>query len=507
MPKSMRLLICITLAVSFWSGSTGHALGAHAEPAVPSSNATTVAILAPLTGVPHFGRSARDGALLALEQQNASGGILGMPVAWVVEDTACDSGMAAAAAARVIDQAGARYIIGDVCSGSSIAISALAEAAGVIQISPSATHPLVTTGADGRVKNYIYRAAFIDPVQAAAGARFARTALSAQRAYVLGNPDDAYSQGLADAFVDEFSKSGIVAGQGAFSDQTDDFSAILADIAGAQADLVYFPAYGERVNRITAQAKQLGMSLPFIGGDAWDSPSLDLASASGSYFTSHFSLEDTRPEVRTFELAFRGRFGYAPDMIAPLAYDAARVLLQAMLEAGSVEPDRVRAKMTTLAHRGVTGPIVFDEFHNPIKSVPVLQVTEGGVHFTALVPADIAQPVLAIDYPSGSPGSTFRLTGSNYPPNRTATVIINGQTMADTIPVDAEGAFVAQLSTAGAAEGRYSITVSVNPRASCGVTLDEAAPARTHQGNESIVVVPPGIANTRAFALPLVAIP
>ena len=106
-------------------------------------------------------------------------------------------------------------IIGDMCSGSSIPMSEITNAAGVIQMTPTATNPLVTVGADGQVKQYVFRASFIDPFQGAAAARFARGTLSAQKAFIMLDPNNAYSQGLADAFQAEFSRSGTIVGKAA----------------------------------------------------------------------------------------------------------------------------------------------------------------------------------------------------------------------------------------------------------------------------------------------------
>ena len=124
-----------------------------------------------------------------------------------------------AATNKVIDEDGVRYIIGDFCSRSSIPMSEIANAAGVIQMTPSATNPLVTVGPDG-LKPFVFRASFIDPFQGVAAARFVRGALSAQKAFIMLDPKNPYSQGLADAFQAEFSRSGTIVGKAVYSGQT-----------------------------------------------------------------------------------------------------------------------------------------------------------------------------------------------------------------------------------------------------------------------------------------------
>ena len=163
-----------------------------------------------------------------------------------------------AATSKVIDQ-DVRYIIGDLCSSSSIPMSDIANAAGAIQMTPTATNPLVTVGADGQVKEYVFRASFIDPFQGAAAARFVRGALSAQKAFIMLDTDNPYSKGLADAFQAEFSRSGTIVGKAVYTladpPEDTDFSAILTGIAAADPDIVYLPDYYNVVNLVTQQAK------------------------------------------------------------------------------------------------------------------------------------------------------------------------------------------------------------------------------------------------------------
>jgi branched-chain amino acid transport system substrate-binding protein len=384
----VTLVISLILLTASMSGGSLGAAASERQAATLSASTIKLAILVPLTGgVQTLGLAARDGALLAIEQQNASGGILGLTIDPIIEDTACDPTTAVNAANKVINQDGARYIIGDVCSRSSIPMSEIANAASVIQMTPTSTNPQVTVGTDGQVKDFIFRACFIDPFQGAAAARFALSLLSAQKAFILLDPNNAYTQGLADTFEAEFAKSGIIVGKEEYSGQNTDFSPILAKIAQTipAPDVIYLPDYYNVVNLVTKQAQDQGITTPFLGGDGWDSPDLDPAAAGGSYFVNHFSFEDPRPEVGAFDLAFRVRYGYAPNVAAALAYDAARLLFQAMQEAGTTDTAAVKTKLAAIAYYGVTGTIYFDANHNPIKSAAIMRVQTDGVHFFALI--------------------------------------------------------------------------------------------------------------------------
>src|SRR5512133_4051133 len=143
-------------------------------PAVAAPKEIKIAILAPLSGaVPTFGVSTRDGALLAIDEWNAKGGVLGAKIVPVVADSQCEADPAVNAANKVIDQDKVGYIIGEVCSKASIPLSEVANAKHVVQISPTSTNATVTLNTDGTAKPYTFRACFIDPFQATVGAKFA----------------------------------------------------------------------------------------------------------------------------------------------------------------------------------------------------------------------------------------------------------------------------------------------------------------------------------------------
>jgi branched-chain amino acid transport system substrate-binding protein len=493
LPKWFVILIAASLILASDAGAV-----AAGKPSDTGSETLKLAILAPITGpAESFGRSARDGALLAIAQQNAGGGILGRTVAPLIEDTACNATMAVDAAHKVIDQEGVRYIIGDVCSGSAAAMAEVTNAAGVIQMAPTATNPSVTLNGDGSVKPYTFRACYIDPFQGQVGAWFARNTLTLRKAFILLDPNNPYVKGLAGAFEAAFvARGGQIAGKAEYSSQDTDFSPVLARVAAATPDMIYLPDFYPVVNLVTKQAKEKGITAPFLGGDGWESPDLDIKSADGGYFTTHFSLEDPRPEVAAFDHAFRAAYGYPPDSAAALGYDSARLIFQALREAGTTDTATVKTKLAGIAYQGVTGSLIYDGNHNPFKSAAIMRVSkDAGIHLYTLVSPP--QPLLTVNYPNGRPGSFFTFTGAGYPPGRAAAVIVNGHTVTDTLPVDAAGAFSVQLSTAAAGAGRYYVTAAVNPSATAAFTLDAAAPLRPQEGSGPVVAVPEGIAYTR----------
>lgn len=379
---SLLIVAALILSACAQGGSTG---GQQQE--------LKVAILAPLSGpVPTFGVSTRDGALMAIDEWNAKGGVLGMKIVPIVEDSQCTPDPAVNAANKVIDQDGVKFIVGEVCSKASIPVSEIANSKGVIQISPTSTNEQVTVDANGNVKPYIFRACFIDPFQGYVGAKFAIEKLGAKTAFVMLDQANDYVKGLATEFAKNFEMmGGKVVGTESYTATDTDFSVILGKIAEAKPDVVYLPDYYNIVNLVTKQAKEKGINVPFIGGDGWDSPDLDLASAAGGFFTNHYSPDDPRPEVVNFLKAYGEKYKdesgnpKVPDALAALAYDATNVLLQAINDAGTTDTAKVKETLEKINYKGVSGNITFDANHNPIKSAALLAVKPDGVKFETIV--------------------------------------------------------------------------------------------------------------------------
>jgi len=362
---------------------------ASVAPAAPpvSGEPILVGVLGPLTGdVATFGASNRDGAIMAFEEWNAKGGVLGRPVAWVLGDTQCDPKAAADAGKKAIDEDGVKYILGALCSSATIPISEYANEKGVLQISGTSTNPQVTVDADGNTKPYIFRACFIDPFQGSVMAKFALDNLGAKTAAVVLDVGNDYIKGLAEFFRDAFEAGGgeVVVWESFVKEDTD-FSAILAKVAAANPDVFFIPTYYDKLNLIAAQAKQKGITSTLLGGDGWDSPDTDLVAADGGYFSNHYSPEDSRPIVQDFVARYQAKFGAVPDAFATLAYDAVNMLLQSIQNAGVDDPAVAKDEMAAIEYEAISGLITFDEFHNPTKSAAILHVKDGKITFEASV--------------------------------------------------------------------------------------------------------------------------
>jgi branched-chain amino acid transport system substrate-binding protein len=340
-----------------------------------------VAILAPLSGdVATFGQSTRDGAMLAIEEWNEKGGVLGKEIEVVVEDSQCSADAAVSAANKVIDQDGAKFIIGEVCSSASIPVSEIAVNKNIFQISPTSTNPQVTIDEDGVAKPTVFRACFTDDWQGGSAAKYALENLDAKTAAVLVDQGNDYVLGLGEFFREAFEAAGgeVVVWE-TYTGEDQDFSAILTKVKDADPDILYLPDYYSTVNLIAAQANEKGIEATMMGGDGWDSPDLDEAAVDGGYFSNHYSPSDPRPIVQDFVGKYEEKYGSTPDALATLAYDAANILFKAIEEADSTDPVKVAEAMETMEFEVVSGRISYDAQHNPVKAAFILHVTGGEV--------------------------------------------------------------------------------------------------------------------------------
>ncbi|MBU0491202.1 MAG: ABC transporter substrate-binding protein [Chloroflexi bacterium] len=343
----------------------------------PQPQAVRVAFLLPLSGqVPEFGAAARNGAMLALDEWNARGGVLGQPVKAAVEDSQCTAEAAIAIANKVIDRDGVHYIVGELCSSASVPISQKAEAAGVVQISPAALRPELTLNADGTTKSYVFRACFLDRTQGAVMAKFALQQ-GHQRAFVMLD-GSTYAQEMAGGFRDAFEQDGgTVVGWETYAIGATDLTKALDKAVQSQPDVLYTPAYYPDINLVAKQARQLGVTAVLMGADGWDTGALDVQAVDGGFYAVQFAVADPRPMVQTWVASYRAKHGQDPDFAAALTYDATNLLLTAIQQAGVDDPARVKDVLAGIEFEGVSGTWTYDAQHNPIKSVTIMQVKDG----------------------------------------------------------------------------------------------------------------------------------
>ena len=358
-----------------------------------SGETIKVGILGPHTGdYAVYGLAVKNGAQLYIDQVNAAGGINGKKIETVVYDNKGDSTEAITAFTRMVDD-GITALIGDVLSGNTIAVVGEANPINMPMITASATAVGVTYNADtATVYTNVFTTCFIDPFQGEKMAQYASEKLGAKTAAVLTMTGDDYSVGLADAFKAKCADVGItvVADEG-YSKGDVDFKAQLTNILASAPDVIFCPNYYQDDGMIVTQARELGLTSTFLGGDGWAGVSAYASAADleGSYYCSAYAPGST-DAVKKFEADYTAAYGADTlNMFAATAYDAAQILVAALTkaEASGAATGSDEYKQAVIDAIKTEGPSVvgitsetgytFDDHNNPIKSAVIMTITGG----------------------------------------------------------------------------------------------------------------------------------
>jgi branched-chain amino acid transport system substrate-binding protein len=362
--------------------------GCNKPPGAPAAGSDVIKVgeFASMTGSEAtFGQSSHKGTQLAIDDLNAAGGVLGKKLELHMEDDQSQAGQPATVVRKLISSDSVVAILGEVASSRSLEAAPICQQNKIPMISPSSTNPKVT-----EVGDYIFRVCFIDPFQGTVMANFALNTLHLKNVAVLTDVKSDYSLGLAKFFKESFANGGgkIIAEQN-YSGGDKDFNAQLTSIKAANPDGIFVPGYYTEVGLIALQARQLGITVPIFGGDGWESSALvpiGGAALEGDYFSTHFSPQDTAPDVQNFVKEFQAKYNETPDAMAALGYDSAMMLAAAMKTTGTTDGAKVRdALAATKDFQGVTGKITIDANRNASKPAVILEIKNGQFQYVETI--------------------------------------------------------------------------------------------------------------------------
>lgn len=387
MKRSIKLLallslILVVLAGCGPSGTTG------------SGSGDTILIGANLElsgDVATYGSSISEGIDLAVEEINDAGGVDGKELRIVKVDNKSDAAESTSGALKLINQDKVVAIIGAATSGNTLAQVDLANSNKVILVTPSGTNEMITV-TDGKVNDYVFRTGFIDPFQGTVAANFSIKDVGAKTAALYIDSASDYSKGLAEAFKKTFTENGgTIVSEEAYIAKDTDFRATLTRMKGVNPDVVYIPGYYQEVGLIVKQARELGLDVPLMGGDGWDSPVLlELAGAdalNNTFVTNFYSPEDPEAIIQEFVEAFKAKYnGKTPNAFNALGYDTVYFLADAIKRAGGTDPEAFQKAMASTENLElVTGQLTLDENHDPIKAATILEYKDGVAKFRTKV--------------------------------------------------------------------------------------------------------------------------
>jgi branched-chain amino acid transport system substrate-binding protein len=350
-----------------------------------------IGVFEPMTGANAAGGAMEVEGIRLANELNPTVEVAGKTykVELVVVDNKSDKVEAANAVQRLVDRDKVQVILGSWGSSLAMAGGEVAKDARIPVIGLSCTNPLVTAGND-----YYFRVCFIDPFQGTVMANYAFRDLNAKTAVIVQEVSNDYSVGLAKFFADNFKaltgNPNAVLSTVNYNTGDQDFSAQLTSIRSLNPDVIFAPGNYTESALVIRQARDLGINVPIIGGDTWETPEfIDVGRerVEGAVFSTFFASEHAAsPVAETFLKEYRGRYNKEPAAVTALGYDGYLVALDAIKRAGSVEPQKIRdAIAVTKGFIGAAGTVTLDANGDATKSAFIKAVEGGKFVFKTIV--------------------------------------------------------------------------------------------------------------------------
>lgn len=371
--------------------SLGCNLGEQNEPSQP----ITLGAIYNLSG----GQSSLDipssqGAQLAIQQANDTGGVRGQMLELRLKDGQTNTDTLKARVAEVLEEAPATLAFLGLSDTDQVLAAAGAAANNHrVFVTSGATSPLLP----GQIPDYLFLACFGDNVQAAAAAQYAHETLGKKTVSVVYDSTDTYTRLLQQYFIDSFEELG---GQVLSTNAYSGINMASAVRQTAPADFIYFAALPQDVLPGIQLIRQAGFNVPVIGGDSYDEPDVwqGQSQLGEVYFTTHAYLgaDNPNPEIQAFRQAYMKAYdGQEPNAFAALGYDAARLLIRAIERSDTASPEAIRQALAGIQDfTGVTGSISFGpDSRIPGKSVTIMEVREGAQRLVMeIIPKKVPAP-------------------------------------------------------------------------------------------------------------------
>lgn len=377
--KKLRYLLILLLLFSLVAGcgsSGGQSSDKPSEIYLASAN--------PMTGdSAQFGDMKVKAIQLALDEANAAGGINGAQVKLLVGDDTGNPKEAPNVAQKFAADDRVLAVIGHWNSSCTLAARGIYEAAGIPVITDSVNKAIT----DGSTP-HVYRISLTDTAQAQHLAKYAYEKMGKRRVAILYTAND-FGNGLMNDFGKAFNELGgeVVASETYFEGQSKDFSPQITKIKAKNPDLLFIAGYYVETALIAQQSQALGLNVPMLGTDGISSEELIKLggkAVEGILFTGFFHPDVKYPGTEEFVKAFKEKYNKEPDTYAALAYDSAKLILEAISKNGATREGIKKYLDEVQDFPGVAGPIAFDDKNDVTRGIIILTVKNGKI-----VPAEV----------------------------------------------------------------------------------------------------------------------
>ena len=331
-----------------------------------------------------WGEDSAKGARLAVEEFNAAGGVDGKKVSLYIEDSNSRPEVGKSAAEKLASDDKVICLLGEVASGITAQMGAVAKEKNIPLIAVGATRTDLTKGQPN-----IFRVCYTDAFQGPVMAKFAYEELGLRHVALMTDKKQPYSTGLSDSFRAFFTKlGGTIVDEQFYEGGNTTFTGQLTNLKAKNPDGLFMSGYFSETGPIARQAKDAGLNVKMLGGDGWDSSEILKSGGDailGSYFCNHYNNKEDRPEVKEFLQKWGAKYdcNYPATTMGALAYDATMLACDALKRAKTKDAAGLQAAIAdTVDFKGVSGNITLKGKNgNPPKRALVVQLTKEGQVF------------------------------------------------------------------------------------------------------------------------------
>lgn len=334
----------------------------------------------PLTGFAAAdGKSALNGAKLAVKQANQAGGINGKMIELVVYDDQASPKQAVPISNKLIEKDKVVAAISGSYSGATRAAAGVFQSAEIPYISAYAVHPEIT-----KAGNYVFRTSFMGEVQGRAGAKLIGATLQRKRVVLITLKND-FGKSLAAGFKEAAGQFNLqIVNEYEYSIKDRQFGPIVAKVKADAPEAIYATGYFFTAGPLVSQLRAAGITVPVIGQEGYDSEQfIKIAgkASEGTIITTSLDRDSNSSETRSFISEFEAMAGHKVDMVAASGHTAMKVLVAAMKKAGTTSPSAIRNAIAQTNLVASTGSISFNDLGEVRKNVQVQVVRDGDFHY------------------------------------------------------------------------------------------------------------------------------
>ena len=365
--KIMKYLLLIVLFPAFFLGLV------HAD-------SVKIGFNVPLTGFAAAdGKSALNGAKLAVKQANQAGGINGKMIELVIYDDQASPKQAVPISNKLIEKDKVVAAISGSYSGATRAAAGVFQSAEIPYISAYAVHPEIT-----KAGNYVFRTSFMGEVQGRAGAKLIGATLQRKRVVLITLKND-FGKSLAAGFKEAAGQFNLqIVNEYEYSIKDRQFGPIVAKVKADAPEAIYATGYFFTAGPLVSQLRAAGITVPVIGQEGYDSEQfIKIAgkASEGTIITTSLDRDSNSSETRSFISEFEAMAGHKVDMVAASGHTAMKVLVAAMKKAGTTSPSAIRNAIAQTNLVASTGSISFNDLGEVQKNVQVQVVRDGDFHY------------------------------------------------------------------------------------------------------------------------------